>query len=167
MQNPGTNPDIPVEAEIEFEEQWDRSRPGVKRKIGYLELDNERRLVVFPHREWNAPIAQQRRVVLFPVRNAAVAAPVGGIPDHERIVVPVAPAENPREPAPAVTPAGSGRNGFGRIAELLEPIDRAYSEIDEGMEQLNEALDRLTEAVRQLRPAEEGSSGDRSVGEPR
>jgi hypothetical protein len=78
MQNPGTNPDIPVEAEIEFEEQWDRTRPGVKRKIGYLEMENDRRLVVFPHREWNAPIEQRRRVVLFPVRNAAVAAPVGG-----------------------------------------------------------------------------------------
>src|SRR3990172_3093939 len=98
MQNPGSNPDIPVEADVEFEEQWDRTRPGVKRKIAYLELENERRLVVFPHREWNAPIGQRRRVVLFPVRNAAVAAPVGGIPESERLSPTTGHVEAVREP---------------------------------------------------------------------
>ena len=163
MQNPGSNPDIPVEADLEFEEQWDRNRPGVKRKIAYLELENERRLVVFPHREWNAPIGKQRRVVLFPVRNAAVAAPVGGIPEPERIAPtpgPVEPAREPATPAPLLT---GQRDAYARVVDLMEPIDRAYSKIDEGMEQLNEVLDRLAELVRQFRPAEESV---RPVDEP-
>jgi hypothetical protein len=163
MQNPGSNPDIPVEADLEFEEQWDRTRPGVKRKIAYLELENERRLVVFPHREWNAPIGHQLRVVLFPVRNAAVAAPVGGIPEIERVAASAGPAMEPaRETAVSVQPLPAGqRDAYSRIIELLEPIDRAYSKIDEGMEQLNEALDKLAEIVRQFRPAEEPSENGR------
>ncbi|MBI4305598.1 MAG: hypothetical protein HY678_04700 [Chloroflexi bacterium] len=164
MQNPGSNPDIPVEAEVAFEEQWDRTRPGVKRKIAYLELANERRLVVFPHREWNAPILERRRVVLFPVRNAAVAAPVGGISESERLTASIAPPEASREPA-IVAPISPGqRDAYGRIAELLEPIDRAYSKIDEGMEQLNEALDRLAELARQLRPSVDGVEPSHKVG---
>jgi hypothetical protein len=180
MQNPGSNPDIPIEADVEFEEQWDRTRPGVKRKIAYLELENERRLVVFPHREWNAPIGRQGRVVLFPVRNAAVAAPVGGIPESERISATTGSVEHPREdhgredhgredhgredhgredhgrePASIVPITAVHRDAYSRIVELLEPIDRAYSKLDEGMEQLNEALDKLTEVVRQYRPVDE------------
>jgi hypothetical protein len=161
MQNPGSNPDIPVEADVEFEEQWDRTRPGVKRKIAYLELKNERRLVVFPHREWNAPIAQQRRVVLFPVRNAAVAAPVGGIPEPERLAaMPIHP-ETVREPLAVPALAPGQRDAYSRLTELLDPIDRAYSKIDEGMEQLNEALDRMTEIVRQARPVDEPAENGR------
>ena len=155
MQNPGSNPDIPVEADLEFEEQWDRTRPGVKRKIAYLELENERRLVVFPHREWNAPIGQERRVVLFPVRNAAVAAPVGGIPEAERISAVTGRIESAREQGSLLPVTGVHRDTYSRMVELMEPVDRAYSKIDEGMEQLNEALDKLAEAVRQSRPVDE------------
>jgi hypothetical protein len=90
-----------------------------------------------------------------------------GITDHERFVVSAAPAEPAREPVPVPPVVSTGRNGYGCIAELLEPIDRAYSKIDEGMEQLNEALDRLTETVRQMRPSEEMSGGDRAAGEAR
>lgn len=161
MQNPGSNPDIPVEADLEFEEQWDRTRPGVKRKIAYLELQNERRLVVFPHREWNAPIGQQRRVVLFPVRNAAVAAPVGGIPESERLAVAPVQAEPARGQLSVPVLAAGQRDAYSRLIELMDPIDRAYSKIDEGMEQLNEALDRLAETVRQARPAEEPAENGR------
>ena len=85
MQSPGSNPGIPEQAEIEFKEQWNRAKPGTKHKIGFLQLRDGGRLAVFPHREWDPPLEEGRLCVLFPVRNAAVAAPVGGIPEEERV----------------------------------------------------------------------------------
>jgi len=93
MQSPGSNPGIPEQAEIEFKEQWNRAKPGTKHKIGFLQLRDGGRLAVFPHREWDPPVEQARLCVLFPVRNAAVAAPVGGIPEDER-------GEEEQSPAP-------------------------------------------------------------------
>lgn len=83
MQAPGSNPQIPEHATIEFKTQWNRARPGTTHKIGFLQLRDGGRLAVFPHKDWDPPLAHKSKCVLFPVRNAAVAAPVGGVPEGE------------------------------------------------------------------------------------
>ncbi len=85
MQQPGSNPDIPEEADLIFEEVWDTAEPGKKKKLAYLELHNGRRLVVFPYRGWDPPIGELRRCVLYVLQNAAAGAPVGGIPESEKV----------------------------------------------------------------------------------
>lgn len=84
MEFPGSNPDIPESAEIIFNERWDRANPGTKKIFGVLQI-NGRKLVVFPHREWEAPLDTPVKCVLYPVKNAAIAAPFGGIPTEEKI----------------------------------------------------------------------------------
>ncbi len=155
MQNPGSNPDIPEEADITFEMQWDRNKPGVKRAIAYLELDNGRRLVVFPDRTWKPPTGRRIKCVLWPIRNAAVAAPVGGIPDEEYIEPTGLPAYEGSSHmdgrSPISAQGGSLEGTFEEIADLLEPIDTAYSQITEGMEQLDQLLSKLDGLVRHVR----------------
>ncbi len=149
MQSPGSNPDIPSEAEVTFREQWDRAQPGTKRIFGQLDMAGGRRLIVFPHREWRAPLGVPLRCVLYPVRNAAVAAPVGGIPETEQ------------KPAYAPLPAAGGPNGSAGAAgpvsaprgvdDVMESVDQAYSQIADGLERLDEALNRLDEMLKRAR----------------
>ena len=111
MQSPGSNPGIPEQAEIEFKEQWNRAKPGTKHKIGFLQLRDGGRLAVFPHREWDPPLEEKRLCVLFPVRNAAVAAPVGGVPIEERV-------KDEQPPAPR-----HGRATYADDADIQGDLD--------------------------------------------
>ena len=66
---------------------------------------------MFPHREWDPPLEKGRLCVLFPVRNAAVAAPVGGIPIEERV-------EDEHPPAPR-----HGRATYADDADIQGDLD--------------------------------------------
>lgn len=154
MQAPGSNPDIPVEAEVTFREQWDRAQPGTKRIFAYLEVAQGRKLVVFPHREWKPTLGQPMLCVLYPVRNAAIAAPVGGIPDEEKLPVPSSQVAQ-TSPFGHTVYAQPGTNGSrGHVAsprgveESIEAVNQAYSQIADGLERLDEALNRLEESLR-------------------
>lgn len=143
MREPGSIADIPEIADVMFQEVWDRTNPGTKRKLAYLQLSNGGRLTVFPHQEWDAPVGVARQVVLYPVRNAAVAAPVGGTPGDERLGASRqgAPLDNVNNVA-TVEP---GRENFN---EALEAVDAAFRAVDDTMGRLDEALTRLTNAVK-------------------
>jgi len=150
MQSPGSNPGIPEQAEIEFKEQWNRARPGTKHKIGFLQLRDGGRLAVFPHREWDPPLEEGRLCVLFPVRNAAVAAPVGGIPEQERV-------EDEQSPAPR-----QGRTSYADDADLQGDADLSgvpedvrrdlAARIGSKMSLVYDALNELDDLVQDLSP---------------
>lgn len=153
MREPGSIADIPETTDVLFQEVWDRTNPGTKRKLAYLQLSNGRRLTVFPHQEWDAPLGKSRQVVLYPVRNAAVAAPVGGIPVTERVVAAQvegtsADYADDRENRSAIGPAPSQD-----IKGAANAVDAAFVAVDESMNRLNDALIQLMDAVEEPLPS--------------
>ncbi len=142
MNEPGSNPDIPEIADVIFQEVWDRTNPGTKRKLAFLQLSNGGRLTVFPHQEWDAPVGEARQVVLYPVQKAAVAAPVGGIPVGERLGARRQGAH--LDNVDGETTVVPGRENFN---EALEAVDAAFRGMDDTMGRMDEALTRLTNAV--------------------
>jgi len=149
MQSPGSNPGIPEQAEIEFKEQWNRAKPGTKHKIGFLQLTDGGRLAVFPHREWDPPLGEGRLCVLFPVRNAAVAAPVGGIPEQEHV-------EDEHSQAPRQSRAtypDDGVHGEVDLSGVPEDVRRELAaHIGSKMGSIYDALNELEEVVQDLSP---------------
>ena len=150
MQSPGSNPGIPEQAEIEFKEQWNRAKPGTKHKIGFLQLQDGGRLAVFPHREWDPPLEEARLCVLFPVRNAAVAAPVGGIPEDER-------GEEEQSPVPrhsrASYPEDVDTRGDLDLSEVPESVRRVLAaRIGSRISPIYDALNDLDDLVQDLSP---------------
>ncbi len=148
MQSPGSNPDIPEQGEVEFKEQWNRAKPGTKHKIGFLQLKDGGRLAVFPHREWDPPLEDLRLCVLFPVRNAAVAAPIGGIPDEERVGDEPFPVHRQGRTAFAdgdleqdldlsEMPADARRMLAARIGSIVGEVYEALNRIDRYMQELD------------------------------
>ena len=150
MQSPGSNPGIPEQAEIEFKEQWNRAKPGTKHKIGFLQLRDGGRLAVFPHREWDPPLEEGRLCVLFPVRNAAVAAPVGGIPEEERVEDEQSPP--PRHPR-APYPDDAGVQGDLDASGVPEDVRRELAaRIGASLSRAYDALNELDDLVQDLSP---------------
>lgn len=143
MRDPGSVSNIPETADVLFQEVWDRTNPGTKRKLAYLQLADGGRLTVFPHQDWDAPIGVTRQVVLYPVRNAAVAAPVGGTPGDERLGALRQGASH--DDLSDETTGGPGRQDFNAA---LEDVDAAFRAVDDTMGRLDEAITRLTNAVR-------------------
>jgi len=153
MQSPGSNPGIPEQAEIEFKEQWNRAKPGTKHKIGFLQLRDGGRLAVFPHREWNPPLDEKRLCVLFPVRNAAIAAPVGGIPAEERVEDELPPA-----PRHARTVYRGDLDPLADLdfADVPDEVRRDLAaHIGSKVSLVYDALSELDELVRSLNPEHE------------
>jgi len=150
MQSPGSNPGIPEQADIEFKEQWNRAKPGTKHKIGFLQLGDGGRLAVFPHREWDPPLEEGRLCVLFPVRNAAVAAPVGGIPEGERVEDEQSSA--PRHSRPAY-PDDADIQGDLDLAGIPDDVRRELAaRISSKISPIYDALNELDDLVQDLSP---------------
>lgn len=153
MREPGSFADIPETTDVVFQEVWDRTNPGTKRKLAYLQLSNGRRLTVFPHQEWDAPLGKSRQVVLYPVRNAAVAAPVGGIPATERAL-----ADQVEGTSADYADGRENRSTIGPepsqdIKEAAKVVDAAFVAVDESMNRLNDALHQLMDAVEEPLPS--------------
>lgn len=156
MDAPGSNPNIPETAVVTFREQWNKQKPGTRQWIAYLPGRGNSRLVVFPHREWRPPLGEPVECVLYPVRNAAVAAPSGGIPDAERII------QGPRivafgdvdgddgysrpyrsPSAGRVAVADAEPEGPADVQSLIERFEAAYDVIRGGLDELDACLDQL------------------------
>ena len=164
MDAPGSNPNIPETAVVTFREQWNKQKPGTRQWIAYLPGRGNSRLVVFPHREWRPPLGVPLDCVLYPVRNAAVAAPSGGIPDEERIVQgprivaygdasPDDGYARPYRSAGRVAVADADPEGPGDIQSLIERFETAYDTIRGGLDDLDACLDQLN----RIRDEYEGS----------
>lgn len=83
MNKPGSITGIPETTTIAFQHQWKKDKPGESHLIAFLPTSNGR-LAVFPHFDWEPIENYEYLCVLFPIKNAAIAAPVGGIPETER-----------------------------------------------------------------------------------
>ena len=150
MQSPGSNPGIPEQAEIEFKEQWNRAKPGTKHKIGFLQLRDGGRLAVFPHREWDPPLEEGRLCVLFPVRNAAVAAPVGGIPEEDRVEDEQSPPpRHPRTPYPDDADVQGDLDASGMPEDVRREL---AARIGASLSRAYDALNELDDLVQDLSP---------------
>lgn len=77
MKQPGSMPGIPETAKVVFQLKWSKRKPGTKELVGFIDVENGI-LAVIPYRGWEPKIEVEYEVVLYPLQNAAVAAPVGG-----------------------------------------------------------------------------------------
>ncbi len=84
MEAPGSREGVPEIANILFHWQYDRSSPGQRHKIAFLDTPTGD-LVVFPHRDWDAPVGVTVECVIYPTYRAGVAAPKDGIPTNQRV----------------------------------------------------------------------------------
>jgi hypothetical protein len=173
MDAPGSNPNIPETAVVTFREQWNKQKPGTRQWIAYLPGRGNSRLVVFPHREWRPPLGEPVECVLYPVRNAAVAAPSGGIPEAERIIqgpriVAFGDVDGddgysrPYRSAGRVALAEAEPEGPADVQSLIERFEAAYDVIRGGLEELDSCLDQLNK----VREEYEGAAGFEESDQP-
>ena len=157
MLEPGAIEGIPEEAEVLFEERWNRNRPGTRQTIAYLPLENGRRLVTFPFRGWSPPIGETIRCVLYPndVGNTAFAAPVGGIPEGESADGSEWDRDFGGRNHRSMNGSFNSGEVHGVLGEQLKAVDEAYTKITDGMDALNEALNRLEDSIRSMEGVDE------------
>ena len=126
MQQPGSDPLIPETAEITFENKWSLKSPGETQKIAFLKLTSGSELVIFNHRTWDPPVDTPIKCALYPVNNAAIAAPVGGIPDEEKVDWPAPQYEIDRLPVDIKKLIAQELIPIARNITLL--VDKIYPE---------------------------------------
>jgi len=87
LRPPGSSPDIPKTADIEFIERHSTRKPGTKERVGFLRIEaTDSSLVILPYRNWIPELGVEIECVLFPLQNAAIAVPVGGLDDSGKSV---------------------------------------------------------------------------------
>lgn len=80
LRPPGSSPNIPETADIEFIERFSTRKPGTTERVGFLRIEETRSsLAILPYRDWTPELGVKIACVLYPLHNAAIAVPVGGI----------------------------------------------------------------------------------------
>ena len=143
MDTPGSNPNIPETATLTFREQWNKNNPGSKQIVAYLPGRGNSKLVVFPHREWNPTLEVAIECVLYPVRNAAIAAPIKGIDESERVIQ-----------GPQILPL-KRKMSKEEVQDIYSSLEAIYNSMDKSLQELGELLDNMSRDIEEEKEEEE------------
>ncbi|KKM62540.1 hypothetical protein LCGC14_1520600 [marine sediment metagenome] len=83
-EEPGSRKGVPETGDIRFQWQYDRNAPGQRHKIAFLDTPSGD-LVIFPHRDWDAPVGVTIECIIYPANRSGIAAPKGGIPASQKV----------------------------------------------------------------------------------